>query len=245
MNGSRFRPPLADALKSVVYDVLFPARCLSCGADDSYLCPQCFASAEPAKFICPACGGASFTGERHIGCGRARDGLDGLISVWRYGGAVREAVSRIKYECVKDALFELVARSVEAMEADWTRYERFAEFARSAVFTYVPMRVLAEGRRGFNQAEIIAGELGGRFDAEVAGLLCKNRRIVSQARLDSSAERAQNVRGAFAARQVPVPERVVLADDVWTTGATMKECARALRKSGARFVWGFTLAMAR
>ncbi len=74
-------------------------------------------------------------------------------------------------------------------------------------------------------------------------LLEKVKRTESQAKLDK-AERVKNIEGVFNIRkdQNKIPEKLVLIDDIWTTGATMKECCKVLKKAGVKKVWGFTLA---
>ncbi len=229
------------SIHSYFSDMLFPRRCFGCGKYDAYLCNACAVALEESELICPACGEPSFTGERHITCGAARYTLDGLMHVWRYDGVARAAVRGVKYERLGDAMPELMVRVWNAFEMDWLRYERFVSFAQAAdAFAYVPMRVLAEDKRGFNQAQLIAERLAEHFEKPTLDIFRKTRKIASQTNFDNPLLRGQNVRHAYALKSA-APRKLVIVDDVWTTGATMKECARAARRGGARSIWGFTL----
>jgi|GEM_PF-402311 len=141
--------------------------------------------------------------------------------------------------------------------------------ARATVITYVPMRKSQEKQRGFNQAALFAKELGKTAQCEVMPLLEKIKDTPSQTELGKE-ERLANVRGAFRAKfkarnpkpetstndknpndktlfefqdsNFAIPPKVVLVDDVWTTGATMRECCKVLKKAGVQEVWGFAIA---
>jgi ComF family protein len=101
----------------------------------------------------------------------------------------------------------------------------------------VPLHRARHFARTFNQADVLARMLGSRLGVPVRShLLSRTRRTKAQAGLDA-AGRKRNIRGAFhcdhVADQIPVDARVALVDDVLTTGATLRECAKALRRAGA------------
>lgn len=105
-------------------------------------------------------------------------------------------------------------------------------------------------RRGFNQAELIARQLAmctkqDRWQHYLLPLLIKTKEGVSQTTLEKK-HRFQNVKNVFAvgATLKKLPKKVVLVDDIWTTGSTMKECCKTLKKAGVRSVWGFSVARA-
>ncbi len=108
--------------------------------------------------------------------------------------------------------------------------------------TWVPPDRWRLIRRGYHPPELLARDLALRWDIEPIELLRQRRRRPPQRGLDLRARRA-NVRDAFAAC-APVPARVVLVDDVHTTGATVEACAHALRRGGARRVEVISLARA-
>jgi predicted amidophosphoribosyltransferase len=110
------------------------------------------------------------------------------------------------------------------------------------ILTWVPSTRRSEAERGFNPAEELARRLARALELRALPLLRKTRETADQAGL-SGAGRRENLRGAFAATG-RVPERVLLVDDVMTTGTTVDECAAALKASGAKRVNVVTFARA-
>lgn len=101
---------------------------------------------------------------------------------------------------------------------------------------WVPSSGLTVYKRGYNQSRRLAAVVAGGLDAPLRRLLVKTVRNKSQTKAKSAAERAENVRGAFAARADANGLTILLVDDIYTTGATMRECAGALRAAGAERV---------
>lgn len=227
---------LAGALWERALDLLFPPRCVGCGAYGSFLCPRCLAAApraEPPR--CPLCWlpGAPADGP----CRRCRERplrLEGARAAFVYQGAVREAVHALKYRGLS-ALATAMARPMAEVLRAWA----------PPVEAVVPVP-LAGGRRrlrGYNQSEALARAVG-----KLAGLLVEPRALrrarpsPPQARSADEAARWENVRGAYAPGPRPVQGGVLLIDDVMTTGATLDACARALREAGAGPVFALTFA---
>ncbi|WP_052487336.1 ComF family protein [Gordoniibacillus kamchatkensis] len=122
------------------------------------------------------------------------------------------------------------------------------------VLTFVPLSVARRLERGFNQAEQMARALGRRLDAPVLDLLRRNRHTEKQS-LKTRGERLQDTRDLFSLHEAgrrelgmwlsarhPQPVRLFVVDDVYTTGSTLNECAKAIRAAGAVDVYGLTLA---
>lgn len=118
------------------------------------------------------------------------------------------------------------------------------EGLKDAVFVPVPLHFFRQWKRGYNQSDLIANALAKYVGGSVRRLLRRKRHTPSQTNL-TKAERKENVKGAFDLRRfVKLDPRAtyVLTDDVFTTGATLNECARTLKENGATFVRVFTLA---
>jgi len=109
--------------------------------------------------------------------------------------------------------------------------------------TYVPLHKSKERQRTYNQSFLLAEEIAGRLNRKLSDYLERTQATVSQTHLTSAA-RADNVRNKFAIKRRYALEgqRVLLVDDVMTTGATVNECARILKQSGAREVLVLTAA---
>ncbi len=241
---------LASIIKTTLQTsltVLFPAFCVSCGKEGRYLCEKCHVFAGEASLICPVCQESSFTGETHAKC-KNRYGLNGLANCWEYEGAVKKILGRIKYRGITNAIQELAAISFQMMAADQARFDTFFKFLLDEPrITYVPMFSAKEKKRGFNQAKLIAKKLAKINGQAVLSLLTKTKNTKSQTELTKK-ERLENVKNTFAIAKGRLKsdfnqiKRVVLVDDIYTTGATMQECCKVLKKAGAKEVWGFTLA---
>ncbi|MFN7919022.1 MAG: ComF family protein [Bryobacteraceae bacterium] len=171
-------------------------------------------------------------------CPLCRDGLTGFDAAYTYGGyegALRRLIHVFKYDGVTtlaEPLGRLLARALP----------RDIEFD---LVVPAPMHWRRRWSRGFNQAELLAREIGRRISVPVKPALRRGRNTPSQAGLTSAARR-RNLAGAF---RVSDPKKVagkhvLLVDDVLTTGTTAAVCARALKRAGAARVTVLTLARA-
>jgi len=236
-------------VKKGILDALFPALCAGCGREGAYICKNCELFLGETPLICPVCNVSSFGGTRHLYCESSKYGLNGLASMWEYEGIMKHLLGQVKYIGITHIVEELVTRAFATMAKDQQRLASFLSFLfeENTVVTYVPIFKRKEKWRGFNQAQLIAREVGKVAGKEILSLLRKTRNTESQTSLDKE-QRLQNMKDAFIVNvkgqmsNFKIPERVVLVDDIWTTGATMKECCKELKKGGVEKVWGFTLA---
>ena len=113
--------------------------------------------------------------------------------------------------------------------------------------TWVPVTRRRRGQRGFDQCELLAREVGRRLDVPARGTLAKDRNTRPQSELEEESARRANALGAYSLLPGTdlMGKRVVLVDDVVTSGSTLSECAQLLRRAGAEAVYGLTLAQAR
>lgn len=115
----------------------------------------------------------------------------------------------------------------------------------SSLFTAVPLAPQRLKQRGFNQALLLAEALGKLLSISVdANTLVRTRETKPQVECETPKERQENIAGAFAVRENTnlKGKTILLVDDVYTSGATMNECARVLRRAGAHTVWGVAVA---
>ena len=230
-------------IKNFLLDVFFPKYCLGCGVEGRYICENCQNFLGEAPLICPVCGKGNFSGQRHLYC-PSRYQLDGLVSIWEYEGLIKKTIHYIKYRRLGDAVSEIVALSWVTMVKDPERFVSFFSFlVEKPVITFVPLTSRKNRQRGFNQSELIAREFGKITDLEVLPLLKKVKETQSQTKLNKK-ERIENVKNSFALKKegLKIPKCLILVDDIWTTGATMKEATQILKQAGVQEIWGFTFA---
>jgi len=228
-------PPLAR-LAQAFLDVLFPPRCVGCGAQGSFLCSACreaMPRALPPR--CPLCWQPERRGEMCGRCAQAPPAFAGARSLHLYEGAVRDTVHALKYNHLS-----ALARPMGEMMAVYLE----AEALPVDLVVPVPLFGRRQRVRGYNQSALLAREV-----ARLRGLplaergLARRRDTPPQARSVDAEARRRNVAGAFAGEGRRVEgRRVLLIDDVMTTGATLDACAQALRHAGAASVWALTFA---
>jgi predicted amidophosphoribosyltransferase len=202
-------------------DVLFPRRCAACGAGAWPFCDACRSAAVPlAPPWCVRCG-APQTADHCSDC--PPEPITSARAPFLFTGPVRQAVHRLKFAGRRDVAPALAA-AIGALGP--------APTVEAATWVPLARRRLAE--RGFDQARALAGPVARGFGLPLVRLLRRTEAGGPQARR-SGLERRAAMPGAFLAIGPP-PERVLLIDDVLTTGATAAACAEALMASGAREV---------
>ncbi len=209
---------------------------MGCGKGGSYVCEKCEVGMWEEEQVCPSCGRNSRYGLRHKYC---RGDLEGLTCLWAYEGMARKLISNAKYKYLFGQLGELV-KFEGRIELEFFR--RF--LAAKPVIVPVPLHPNRLRERGFNQAEILANYEARITNLEVKDLLVRvkdTQRQVGRSR----DERLNAMKGAFEINRnslFVIPNSILLVDDVWTTGATMREGAKVLRQAGVKRIWGLVLA---
>jgi len=230
-------------LTLVIRDILFPPCCAACRARlfapaGDRLCHDCLESIrliEPP--VCPVCGqpfhGPQDTGHTCGQCIKNPPSFDTARSVFQYQGSVRTLIHRIKYN---DDGHALRALSSLAMEY------RLLDNLKPDMVIPVPLHSKRLRKRGFNQSLRLVRTI---FPHIPLGMDILTRTLNTKPQTElSMKERLRNVRNAFETAS-PLPEGVetiLLLDDVYTTGSTVRACAKALKRAGAREVHVFTVA---
>ena len=224
-------------------DYVFPKKCVACKKPGDYLCPKCFSylSFEP-KSLCLRCNNPSFNNLTHPRCKR-KYAIDGCFSALAYNKTTQKLISSFKYRPyltdLKTVLSELFYESI-------IQNEQFQNQLKTQKWLFVPIPLsnLKLRSRGYNQAEILAKELAKRFNLPVENLLKRTKDTQTQVGR-SSIERKINIKNAFELSNQKAVIRnlsIFLVDDVVTTGSTLLEAAKILKKQGAKKVFGLTLA---
>lgn len=227
---------IAKGLKTALFPLDY--TCSVCGAevfDSRPFCQACFEKTELISgYKCDKCGRATLSPKGECDSCRGKHEVDKSRSVFVYGGSIASAIRKLKYSSAK-YLAEVLA--------PYLKTACIAEFFAPDVIGFIPMTERAEYERGYNQSRLLAEELGKLLDCSVEELLVKTKETENQASLGYE-ERMKNLKGSFkATEKKPIKDkRVLLVDDVLTTGATSDEAASVLKKAGAKSVYLLTLA---
>jgi ComF family protein len=238
----------AAVLTSSFLALLFPDDCRLCGeplleTSRIPVCSSCLSLPEPleAEYFCSSCRTSflnHFPLDDNGRCALCRSGSQAFDAAYSYGayeGPLRGLIHILKYERVRTLAKPLAERLTTAYPLE----QRF-----DAVVA-MPLHWFRYWQRGFNQAALLAKELARRRGIPVVRAVRRVRATEAQAGMTRARRRA-NVAGAFKALPGRRLEgmRVLLVDDVFTTGATANACARALKQAGAAYVAVLTLARA-
>jgi ComF family protein len=239
-----------------LFSVLFPSDCRICGEpllniSRLPVCPDCLGAIGPVcGKVCSICGERVLTSYavpdedgrmRCPVCRRIERPFERAIAYGSYDGGLRELVHLLKYNGVRPAagvLGRMLAETFVSLEPSFEQHE--------VLLIPVPLYKGKRRSRGFNQAEMIVRAAWKVYPGRLrltTDLLLRTRDTHSQIGLTSH-QRRENMRGAFAVpRAAEVTGReVLLVDDVYTTGTTVSECAKVLRRAGAARVWVATVA---
>lgn len=203
---------------TALLDVLYPPVCLVCDAYAEPLCERC------REQIRPVPPGTELP-----------VGLVDVLSVGYHEEALRAAVLKLKFRRdapLAEPLGRLLADALRPYHSEW----------QADGLVPVPIHWSRQWERGFNQSELLAQRVSRALSLPVKPALVRRRRTPPQVGLEAVA-RQRNLQGAFATRpQASVAgRRLILVDDVRTTGSTLAECAAVLKNAGAYAVYGLTV----
>ena len=230
-----------------VASLFYPASCVICHAPVAgahYVCQACFDKAH--RIVAPFCAKCSepFSGaiDSEFTCANCADRtlrFDAAVSAYRSRGVVRFVILQFKYNRQLHLRHPVAEWLQEAMNDARLRDRNFD------CIVPVPLHPARFRERGFNQAELLAKILGRGINLTVSRALERTRYTTTQTAFDRT-ERMENLRGAFRLRKkIGVRGlRVLLVDDILTTGSTLSECARVLREAGTQSVYAVTAARA-
>lgn len=214
-----------------IITTILPVYCIGCGAEGELVCDRCQSeSLKPRTPTCFYCNKLSDGGHTCVAC-YAKTRLAGVSIAHRYEGLVEQIIYRLKYGRTKEVADFLSMRLLENI--DLRRFD---------IVTCVAADGVSRRRRGYNQAWLLAKAVARRSDLVLADALGRHIHA-GQVGLNRR-QRFEAVKDNFYAKNSSLIQgkRVILVDDVLTTGATMSECARVLRGAGASSVWGLVVA---
>jgi len=215
----------------IFLDYLFPKECGRCHHEGEYLCSSCFSQIEYLpKNYCFLCNRP--IGEYGIcqNCQKS-SGIDSIIIATKYNNFVGQLVEKLKYQFIEE-LSLILAKILNKQIENWN----FSRWLEDFVIIPIPLHEKRFIERGFNQAELIAKSLRMPYNNLVrTDLLRRQKYTDQQAKLDRL-RRFENVGNAFMATEGHLPTKVILLDDVLTTGATFISATRTLKERGVETV---------
>jgi len=231
------------SIKNFLLDFLFPKFCISCGKEGSYLCQDCFFLIDILeRQYCPFCSRPKIVidGKTCNFCNRSKS-LNGLYCAASYNNfIVKKLINQFKYEPYIKELSKPLSSLIVAHLINLNKVENFQDY----ILVPIPLHKKKLKKRGFNQASEIAKELSkilkiSFFD----NILIKTKQTPAQMELKKE-EREKNIKGIFLCQKSEIIQRkkILLVDDVFTTGSTMEESAFTLKRAGAKEVWGIVVA---
>lgn len=204
-------------------------ECLVCNRPGELVCQECwqnqFVMRQPACFMCNA---LSPNGQTCQLC-RRKSCLNGVITNFRMSGYMKELIYQLKYYGHRETaifLSQHISPNLANLKID--------------LVTYVPATGKSQRRRGYNQAQILAKEVAKSMNLPLQSTLLRLRHT-DQIGLGRS-QRFDSVKGNFLSRGNQIGKNILIIDDVITTGATLNECAKILKASGAKKIWGLAVA---
>lgn len=235
---------MKETLIQKALNILYPGRCPVCHRilkdQNTLVCPECAGTFQPViRDYCMKCGKVVRQDEEYCPeCRKRKRIFDQGRCGFVYTEKMRQSLIRYKYYGSREysayygaALCRILGKTIRRWEPD--------------IIIPIPLYPRKKRMRGFNQAEVLADEIGRNLHLPVASdVLLKVRETRSQKKLNAG-ERRQNLKGAFRCRQSLKGLRILLVDDVYTTGSTMETAAQCLREAGAAKVFFVVLAAGR
>jgi ComF family protein len=223
-------------LGNATLDLILPQSCLGCRQEGKVICLSCRSRLPRLTSpFCYRCGLPQNDGKPCPDCAEQNFVIDGIRSVYLFEGLVRKAIHSFKYQNLRTLARPLAETMAEYLKASSIPVE---------VLIPVPLHPARLHQRGYNQSLLLARELGKLcgFTVESKALI-RRKNTPPQTKTISVKERRINMQEVFACQTGDLTnQKVLLIDDVATTGTTLNACATALKQANVASVWGLTVA---
>lgn len=217
-----------NKIRKLLWEIFFPKYCLNCRQPGEYLCPDCLALIDFP-----------------LGPLRGFEFLSSLYFAADYKNfIVKNLIQKLKYQPFAKELAKDLSSIIITYLKNLEKQPEFLKNKEELIFLSIPLAFKKLKYRGFNQAEEIAKILAAYFNIPfLPNGLIKIKETTPQINLAEN-ERKQNVKNVFSVTRPDLisGKKIILVDDVFTTGATMEEAAKILKKAGAKQVVGLTVA---
>lgn len=226
-------------------DCIFPKYCVICKKIGDYVCSNCFSYLSfDVSLICIVCNLVTFSGFTHKNC-KGKYTLDGVFASIKYNIIAQKLLYQFKYKpfvshlssFLTDIFYEGIIQNESFMQIYQSKEEK--------IFVPIPLHVSCFKKRGYNQSKILAIGLSQKLNVPMFEVLTRTKKTIAQFGLKND-KRVENIKNAFSVKkemQEKIYEKsIFLVDDMLTSGATLSEASRILKKNGAKYVFGLVLA---
>lgn len=231
----------------LILDLLFPIHCVGCRRLGNHLCKTCLAQVRyESRYVCIVCKKANILGVTHQAC-KKRYGVDAHINILHYNPVLKRALSSVKYHGSRQAYASLLWVLEPELKKALDRWSDIGLISNEkTAICPIPLHRARQRARGFNQSEDLARCCCAVYQLPLIPLLNRTTHTPQVAKLPHDSSRRFVVKGAFslapsydASTSIST---VILIDDVVTTGATVEEAARVLKRAGVLRVYVLSLA---
>lgn len=189
--------------------------------------------------MCVGCNKTTLNGLTHQEC-KDVFGLDGCISFFRYEGLVQKIIRKIKYGLVYDAAEDIVDVIPNSIIDQVLFYKSISS---NISIIPIPLHKKRKRDRGFNQSEKLFQNIAKKINVPLhTNIVIRKKYTIPQVEMKSKSEREKNIVDAFYVTKNISGNDYIICDDVWTTGTTIKELCKELKKNGAKNIYALTIA---
>lgn len=227
--------------RDFILELCFPNKCILCKElCTSEICDKCIAQYPISlEKRCMCC--SKFIKDLELefceDCIKLKKNFEQGGSLWKHEGKVQESIYRFKYKNHRIYAKEYGRLLTETYAIKLRQWKPQAIVA-------VPVHKSRQRKRGYNQAQLLVDEVIKNVNKgfgvnlkDLGGVLFRNKSTTFQKKLDNK-QRVENIQGAFGIKKdIKLPERILIVDDIYTTGATLNELAKLLKKKGAKEVY--------
>jgi ComF family protein len=224
-------------------DIIFPCFCLNCQKEGTYLCRRCFQKIQiNNQSNCYVCGKLTKESQTCSAC-LSKTHINRMFIAGKWEDQLlRQIIYEYKYRFIKEIHKELAETLINYINI----YNKTL-INNNIVLSFVPLHKRKLYWRGFNQSELLAKELSDKLKIPLLNLIARSRPTPPQVKITDAKKRHKNVSGAFSLLNPKITKTlspgkiIILVDDICTTGATLEECAKALKILKPKEIWGLVL----
>lgn len=231
-----------NKLTELLFDLIFPKFCIGCKKEGFYICPDCKSRLQINYYpFCAHCKNKIPANQKYL---HHKSMIKLCLSPFSYDNIlIRDLIHNFKYNFIKSIGPELAEFQIEAIKKS-SFYNQIKNTPQDFLLTPVPLHKKRFAWRGFNQSEILAKKISKALGIDMFFELKKIKNTPPQIDMLDKERRQENIKNAFICDKPKKIKRkiVILIDDMITTGSTLEECAKVLKKNGAKEVWALTLA---